>query len=836
MNTELNIGRALPAVLLRAVAFVSEGVLIARADRRLEFCNLAFTEITGFVGKDIFGKSCRFMQGAETDQKVVQAIGKALDDGRIFSAEILNYKKNGEKFWNFLTILPFFGLGGQLTHYIGIVCDITARKNAEAALSANLQRHQSLLDFVEAGIVIHNAAGDILQANQTAALLLGVPYEDLVGEFKKDPQWDFIREDGTPMPAEEYPYARAVKTGDFLRNAVVGVQRNGGRDVAWVMCNAHPVHDETGEIAEVVVSFIDITELKLAERAVQKSEERLRLVLQGSNDAPWDLDLVAGSAYYSPRWWQMVGREPNEVQPEPLLWTELLHPNDYARVMALFNQALNDGLTAYEIEYRLHHKSGEYVPVLSRAFILRDALGEPIRISGMNTDLTQTKIAEERIYQLAFYDPLTELPNRRLFREQLQKALLVSLRTRRQGALLFLDLDHFKLLNDTLGHEMGDMLLQQVAKRLRHAVGSSDTVARLGGDEYLIMLEDLPEDIRNAAIAAEKIGEKLLALLATPYILNGAKYCCTASIGIAMFGAGEQGVDGLFRQADLAMYQAKAKCRNTLRFFDVSMQTAVEERLVLENDLRQGVDQGEMVLHFQKQVVGSGDIVGAEVLLRWNHPRRGLILPGTFIPLAESSGMILPLGRWVLHEACRQLVAWAQDKLLSQLQLSVNISIRQFREPDFVAQVLAAIEETGADPTKLLLEVTESLFAEAMEDIVEKMNLLKARGVRFSLDDFGTGYSSLAYLQRMPLDELKIDRSFVHSVLTDENSSTIACIIIDLANKLQLNVIAEGVETEEQRAFLAANGCTIYQGYLFGRPLPIERFEADVYTAHSVDL
>jgi EAL domain-containing protein (putative c-di-GMP-specific phosphodiesterase class I) len=276
------------------------------------------------------------------------------------------------------------------------------------------------------------------------------------------------------------------------------------------------------------------------------------------------------------------------------------------------------------------------------------------------------------------------------------------------------------------------------------------------------------------------------------------------------------------------MQRAKQTSTNTLRFFDISMQTAVEERLLLENDLRRGIEREEMVLYFQPQVIGPGFIVGAEVLLRWQHPTRGMIMPFTFIPLAEESGLILALGRWVLHETCRQLVAWAADPLFCDLSLSVNISIRQFREPDFVAQVLSAIEQTGADPARLVLELTESLFVDAMDDIVGKMNLLKAKGVRLSLDDFGTGYSSLAYLQRMPLDELKIDRSFVNSMLTDRNSATIASIIIDLANKLSLGVIAEGVETEEQRRFLADHGCINYQGYLFGRPQPLAQFAAAV--------
>jgi diguanylate cyclase (GGDEF)-like protein/PAS domain S-box-containing protein len=828
MKSAVSSGIELPELLLRSVAFVEDGVLILHLNRRIAFCNTAFTQMTGYAPGDILGRQCDILHGPNTDPATIHSIAKALDAGRIFSGEILNYQKNGQEFWNSLTLCPYFDAWGSVTHYIAILLDITARKQAEAERAANVHRQYSLLNYVEAGILIHEPNGDIISANETAARLLGRTVEEIIGMSDGDPGWALMREDGSPMPQSEIPSHRAASTGKMIRNQVVGLRRGGADEISWLICNAHPARDSYGALQEVVVSFTDITELKQAERALQKSEERLRLILQGSSDAPWDIDLLAGSAYYSPRWWQMVGHDATPEISDPALWISLLDPQDHARVTEYFNAALRDGITAFEIEYRLRHCNGASIPVLSRAFILRDAQGTPIRVSGTNTDLTQAKAAEARIKKFAFYDPLTELPNRRLLRAQLQKALFVSLRTTRQGALLLLNLDHFKLLNDSHGHDVGDQLLQQVAGRLLEVVGNSDTVARLGGDEYLIMVEDLPTNLNEAAIAAEKIGDVLLARIAMPYDLNGTAYRCTASMGVALFGKGVQGVDGLLRQADLAMQRAKQTSTNTLRFFDISMQTAVEERLLLENDLRRGIEREEMVLYFQPQVIGPGFIVGAEVLLRWQHPTRGMIMPFTFIPLAEESGLILALGRWVLHETCRQLVAWAADPLFCDLSLSVNISIRQFREPDFVAQVLSAIEQTGADPARLVLELTESLFVDAMDDIVGKMNLLKAKGVRLSLDDFGTGYSSLAYLQRMPLDELKIDRSFVNSMLTDRNSATIASIIIDLANKLSLGVIAEGVETEEQRRFLADHGCINYQGYLFGRPQPLAQFAAAV--------
>ena len=417
-----------------------------------------------------------------------------------------------------------------------------------------------------------------------------------------------------------------------------------------------------------------------------------------------------------------------------------------------------------------------------------------------------------------WHDPLTVLANRR--------ALTDAMRERgRSLALLFIDLDNFKAYNDTLGHDMGDQLLRQVAQRLRQMMREADCVARLGGDEFVVLLEELGADPRRAAIEAETLGQQILAALGQPYQLLGREHRSTPSIGIALFDERIEGVDGLLKHADLAMYQAKAAGRNTLCFFDTSMQAAVDQRVAMESDLRDGLQRNEMVLHYQPQVDEHGSIIGAEALVRWQHPRLGMVPPGEFIPLAEATRLILPLGNWVLRTACRQLASWAARPEMASLSLAVNVSAPQFHEPDFVDQVLAALAETGANPVRLKLELTESLLAENIDDIIGKMSELKRHGVGFSLDDFGTGYSSLSYLKRLPLDQLKIDQSFVRDVLTDANDATIARIIITLADNLGLMVIAEGVESEGQRQFLTANGCLAYQGYLFSRPVPITAFE-----------
>lgn len=470
-------------------------------------------------------------------------------------------------------------------------------------------------------------------------------------------------------------------------------------------------------------------------------------------------------------------------------------------------------------------KSGTVYPQWLTITAVLDGEGTLTHYVSTLIDISQRKAAEDKIQTLAFYDPLTQLPNRRLLQDRLQQALASSARSRCAGALLFLDLDNFKLLNDSLGHDHGDLLLQHVALRLSHAVREGDTVSRLGGDEFILVLNNLGNDLTEAATQAEVIGDKILSSLNLPYELNGHEHHNSPSIGITLFNERPCSVDDLMKQADLAMYEAKSAGRNTLRFFDPDMQATVTARAALENDLRIGLQLRQFQLFYQPQVDSSGDITGVEALVRWQHPQRGLISPALFIPLAEETGLVIPLGRWVLQTACEQLTLWSRDPATAHLSMAVNVSARQLAQPDFVSQVLATLQNTGAHPHLLKLELTESLLQNNMDEIIVKMNLLKETGIGFSLDDFGTGYSSLSYLKLLPLDQLKIDQSFVRDLLSDPDDAAIARTIVTLAHSLGLSVIAEGVETQDQRDCLIAHGCHAYQGYLFGRPMPIADFE-----------
>ncbi|MET0983538.1 MAG: EAL domain-containing protein [Telluria sp.] len=692
--------------------------------------------------------------------------------------------------------------------------------------AADIQRQlDDLLDHLPAGVVVHGADGRIKSANRLARELLGQSGHQLEGTETVAATWRFVRANGRPMPPSQYPVNIVLRTRRRVAHLVVGVPAGAGEPPRWLICNAYPEFDSHRKLRRVIVCFTDCTALKRAKQRLQKSEERLRLVLRGSADAPWDVDLVTGEAYYSERWWRMLGYEPGALPAGPELSLELTHPDDRPVVSAFLQSLLHERRESYSIEFRLHHRDGHEVPVLSRGFVSRDRRGKALRISGTNTDLSERKLAERRIHELAYFDHLTGLPNRRLLAEELAKTVARSHRSGRFGALVFLDLDNFKLLNDTMGHDMGDVLLREVAQRLRRTLRHSDQLARLGGDEFVVVLEDLGRVEREAVAEAGHILEKLRLALGQPYYLAGRVFSSTSSMGVVLFDGVAADTEALLRQADLAMYRAKAEGRNTVRFFDPGMQASADRQAALERALREGLSAREFILFCQPQFSRQGGLVGGEVLLRWRRGDGSIIGPDEFIGLAEASGLIVPLGQFVIEESCRTLARWRGDRSLAGLKLAVNVSVRQLRDADFVGRVAGTLLSTGAPPGNLCLELTESVFAGNVAEIVQRMQELCAHGIAFTLDDFGTGYSSLAYLKRLPLAALKIDRSFVHNMHLDPDAVPIVEAIIALARTLKLDIVAEGVEHEAQRSFLVDGGCGALQGYLLGRPMPIGDFE-----------
>jgi diguanylate cyclase (GGDEF)-like protein/PAS domain S-box-containing protein len=594
---------------------------------------------------------------------------------------------------------------------------------------------------------------------------------------------------------------------------------------AYVLDQGFCIRGPDGKAVRMIGSMVDITERKQAELERQEAEMRIRnqaSLLDKAQDAIIITGIDTRISFWNKSAERLFGWTAQEALEKKTL--ELII-DDADAFSAAFNTALERG--DWRGELRKRRKDGSTLMVEAHWTLVRDDNGNPQSILAIDTDITQRKAAEREIEHLAFFDPLTRLPNRRLLLDRLQHALATAKRGHHTGALLFIDLDNFKALNDTLGHDKGDLLLQQVARRLETcAPRKSDTVARLGGDEFVVMLEDLSSNPQEAAVQAELVGEKILAVFNQPFELDGYEHHTTPSAGVTLFDNRSNNVDELLKRADLAMYQAKGSGRNTVRFFDPEMQNVVSARVALETDLRHGLEQHQFFLNYQSQSDANGHVIGAEALVRWQHPGRGLVSPALFIPLAEETGLILPLGHWVLETACKQLALWAGRPKTSHLTMAVNVSARQFRRTDFVDQVLAVLDDTGANPKQLKLELTESLLVQNIESTITKMAALKAVGVSFALDDFGTGYSSLSYLKRLPLDQLKIDQSFVRDVLTDANDAAIARTIVALGQTLGLEVIAEGVETEDQRRFLAQQGCNAYQGFLFGLPLSAEHFNA----------
>ncbi len=593
-----------------------------------------------------------------------------------------------------------------------------------------------------------------------------------------------------------------------------------GRTI-WLRTSKVPLSDsKSGEIIGVLGLYEDITERKLAEEELRiaattfQTQEAILITNADSNILRVNQAFEEVTGYRAD---EVIGKNPRILQSGR---------HDAAFYQAMWSSLHDTGKWSGEVWDK--RKNGEIYPKFITITAVYDARQRVSNYVAVFTDISQRKQAEREIHKLAFYDTLTQLPNRRLLMDRLHQAMAVSLRSGEHGALLFLDLDHFKTINDTLGHAMGDRLLVEVTHRLKSTLREGDTVARLGGDEFVVVFEGLSRQQDEAATQTEQAAEKICHELSQPYKLQNYEHHSTASVGICLFQGHQESVEELLKHADVAMYQAKEAGRNTIRFFDPMTQAALEKRTAIAVDLRHALSKQQFRLHYQIQMDTQRRPLGAEVLLRWDHPERGFIFPDQFIPLAEETGLIVPIGLWVLATACSQLKAWEHDPRMRDLTLAVNVSARQFRQPDFVTQMRRVLRECGVRSPKLKLELTESIVLENVEDTISKMQELKLLGVEFSMDDFGTGYSSLSYLKRLPLDQIKIDQSFVRDIASDPNDAAIVNTIIAMTRSLGLSVIAEGVETEAQREFLEHHGCHAFQGYLFGRPVPLDQFEADL--------
>jgi diguanylate cyclase (GGDEF)-like protein/PAS domain S-box-containing protein len=707
-------------------------------------------------------------------------------------------------YWLYMLILSLVGM--VVATYVNEI------KRALVAL----QLKDSALDAAANGIVITDINGRIEWANQAFSRLTGFSLSEIYDRNHKE-----LVKSGKQDKAYYQLMWKTILANKVWRGDLINRRKDGS--LYHEEMTITPLANEQGEIENFVAVKQEITERKQAEKALQAAEERFRDLVNSTDGIVWEADAVTFNFTFVSQQAERLLGYPTEDWLKPGFWVEHLHPDDKDWAPE-YCAACTGRLESHDFEYRFIALDGHVVWLRDIVNVVSEN-DAPRWLRGIMVDITERKAAEEEIKNLAFYDSLTRLPNRRLLLDRLKRILTSLPRNSSRSALLFVDLDNFKTLNDTLGHGIGDLLLQQVAQRLKSHVRECDTVARLGGDEFVVILEDLSEHALEAVTQTETIGNKILIALNEPYQLATHKCHNTTSIGAILINDYQQAADELLKQADIAMYQAKKAGRNVLRFFDPKMQDTINARAALEGELRIALENRQFHLYYQIQVDNLCRPLGAEALLRWLHPERGLVSPAQFVPLAEETGLILPIGQWVLETACIQLKAWQQDVLTRDLVLSVNVSAKQFRQTDFVAQVKAVVQRHAINPRLLKLELTESMLLESVEDTIATMNALKEINIQFSLDDFGTGYSSLQYLKRLPLNQLKIDQSFIRDIVVDSNDRSIVYTIIAMAQSLNLNVIAEGVETEDQQQLLLSKGCVAYQGYLFGKPVPIEQFE-----------
>jgi diguanylate cyclase (GGDEF)-like protein/PAS domain S-box-containing protein len=803
----------------------SIGLMVTGADRRLLFCNAKFTEITGYEMAEMVGRDCTFLQGAGTSADTVRRIGEALRNEHSFSGDILNYRKDGTPFWNELTMIPQHDETGALTNFIGLFRNVAGhRATGDSAILLN-ENVQFVLDHLHSGIVLHGHDTRIVYANPAAAALLGLQADRMKGLASDNEVWCFTDGDGAALAVDQYPASLAVSSGKPVKNLVVGTRKVENRAQVWLLCNAYPVPDADGRVREVIVSFNDITDLRTATLEREKTEERLHLILRGTNDALWDWDIASSDLYYSERWWAMMGMTPPRAAAPPHFWLERIHGDDRIVVKERLAHWIAADTETFEIEFRLFHEAGYYIPVLCRGAIARDAQGDAVRMSGAIMDLTERKRHEAQLHDFAHRDPLTGLANRRLFNQKLGETLRRRNAEHPAAALLCIDLFDLKRCNDAYGYETGDKILKTIGQRLKQFDIGTDMIARLGSDEFAIIFEDLGVDRPYTAFMAGKIAADILRAINEPINLGDAVQVMTACIGIVIIDEHDHDMTSVLKQAEAAMYNAKEAGPGALRFFDPKIQDDLEERLLMASEFRNALQTGELEPYYQAKVRDGVGIIGAELLIRWAHPTRGQIGPAVFVPFCEENGLIVGLGQYVLRLACQQLRKWAAIPGLSHLSLSVNVSIGELQDVDYEENFVRILKQSGANPDNLILEITESVLADDTDTVNVKIQRLREMGVRFALDDFGTGYSSLSMLLQIKLDELKIDRSFVTAIPDNLNACKVSGIIIDLARQLGMNVVAEGIETEAQLAFLRSRTCSVFQGYLFAKPTTLREFE-----------
>lgn len=800
----------------------TNGVVITDAKGRVIWINEAFSFLTGYGIEEMQGKKPgELLQGEDTDPATVAIMRDALAQQNGFNVDVVNYSKTQKSYWVRITCNPMFNEEGKLSGYIAIETDISKEKQDEELIRNSENLLKAVIDANNIGTWHFNIQTGELIINDKWAALLGYTLSEL-------------------LPANRSTWERLTHPDDLAYCATILEKHAAGlipiyeanlrmkhKNGEWIWINTRgrvSSRSNDGKALWLLGTHFDINDQIIAEKALSDKSRQMEAVVEGLLDSIITIDGRGKILTFNQAAQEIFGYTEDETLGKNIsMLMGSPHREHHDSYLSNYIERGVSDITGRIRELEALRKDGSMFPI--ELGVVEVQMAGEVNFIGVVRDITERKQRENEIHQLAFYDPLTLLPNRRLLLDRLTGAINHSVRTRNFSALFFLDLDNFKNLNDSAGHNKGDLLLCQVAERLVNSVRQGDTVARLGGDEFVVIASDLSHDPALAANQAERLAQKIVSNLTREYNLDGLTYNSSASIGVTLFNSENLPKDDLLKQADMAMYKAKYAGRNGVQFFDPQMQVEVSSRATLIHDLYNAIQQRQFTLFYQKQIGQHGQVIGVEALLRWFHPEKGMISPAQFIPLTEETGLIVPIGDWILQQACETLVNWAKQPVTKNLSVAVNISVVQFSKDDFVQKAINSLKNSGANPQLLKLEITESLLANNIPDVKAKMRELQQCGVTFSIDDFGTGYSSLSYLKQLPINQLKIDQSFVRDIINSSNGKAIAQAIITLASSMDLQVIAEGVETEDQRALLKSMGCNTYQGYLFGKPCRLEELK-----------
>jgi diguanylate cyclase (GGDEF)-like protein/PAS domain S-box-containing protein len=830
-------------LLEAALEATANALVITDAEGHIQWANPAFTRLTGYSTAEVIGRKPSLFKSGLQAHAHYRMLWKRILSGRVWHGELVNRRKDGTLYHEEATITPVRDGSGHIAHFIAFKQDISQRKWTEETvriLSESMAdiTGREYLDRVTREMCQWFGAqyahiGELIEGNRIRVLSMQSPGQ-AEGCFECDAlgtACERVLHEGPQLYVDRVreAFPEDPRLAEMGARGYAGVPVRGKQDntlgILWIVSRS-PLHmpDQWADIFGIIAAKAGAELERLhAEQQLRTRSAYLDGILSSSVNmaiAATDLDLRI--VYYNPAAERILGVSAKQVIGRTAMDVHLLEKVDPARFEAAMARVKQEGEYRFTVENEV---AGEAHYIDARVSGIRDPRGEVIGYVLIAEDITQRRRDAELIEHQASFDALTDLPNRRLLLERLRHALAACRRHGHMGALLFIDLDHFKNVNDSLGHPVGDALLQEVSRRLGSDLRAEDTSARLGGDEFVVLLERLGEHRKQAGSQAQRVAEKLRRVLSAPYTVEDYRLHITPSIGIALFPIRDESADDVLRNADTAMYRAKEAGRNAARFFLPSMQIAAQRRLKMQNDLRGAVDRNQLRLDFQPLVRLDGSVLGAEALLRWPHPEQGTIPPEEFIPAAEETGMILAIGEWALRNALAECRAWSEQLPDTEPHhLAVNVSPIQFRQRDFASRVELILAESGVSPECLTLELTEGVLVENLQATIDKMKRLKRLGLRFSIDDFGTGYSSLSYLRQLPVEEIKIDRSFVHNVAAEPGNAKLVQAILTLAAQLGLEVVAEGVESAADLEFLQRQGCRLFQGYYFGRPEPAEAF------------